>query len=165
MVRGAARPSPLRTIQGAVLDGFEEVFAGDGLGAGEVGDGAGDAEDAGVGAGGEAEFVHGGTEDGLRGGLEGAEALELAGGEVGVAADAGEVGVAFGLEGAAGEDACADVGGAFAGGLLGEVFEGDGGDLDVEIDAVEEGAGDAGAVAVDLGRRSRRGRGSWPPRA
>ena len=57
-------------------------------------------------------------------------------------------------------------------GHLGELGERDGGDLDVQVDAVEQGAGDATEVFLDLGRRaasrrgagrtdSRTGRGSW----
>jgi hypothetical protein len=45
-------------VEGAELDGFEEVIGGDGVGRGEVGDGAGDFEDAVVGAGAEVEIRH-----------------------------------------------------------------------------------------------------------
>jgi hypothetical protein len=40
------RLNPKRAIEGAVLDGFADVFGGDGVGGGEVGDGAGDFQDA-----------------------------------------------------------------------------------------------------------------------
>ena len=53
---------------------------------------------------------------------------------------------------AGGLDSCADVGGGFAGGGGAEFLVFDGGDVDVEVDAVEEGAGEAGVVALDLGR-------------
>ena len=46
-------------VEAAVLDRFEQVRGSDGLGAGEVGDGARDLEDAVVGAGGQMQFLHG----------------------------------------------------------------------------------------------------------
>lgn len=46
-------------IEAAHLDGFEEVAGLDVFGVGEVGDGAGDFEDAVVGAGREGELLHG----------------------------------------------------------------------------------------------------------
>jgi hypothetical protein len=48
-------------------------------------------------------------------------------------------------------DAVANRGGWFAGGVAGEVLVFDGGDFDVDIDAVKERAGDAVAVALDIG--------------
>ena len=45
-------------VETAEVDGFGEVFGGDGGAAGEVGDGAGHLEDAVVGTGGKAEPVH-----------------------------------------------------------------------------------------------------------
>jgi len=42
---------PKRSVEGSILDGFADVFGGDRVGFGEVGDGAGDFEDAVVGAG------------------------------------------------------------------------------------------------------------------
>lgn len=56
------------------------------------------------------------------------------------------------LDCAGGDDAGADGGGGFAVGAAVEVVEGDGGDLDVEVDAVEQGSGEAGEVALDVGR-------------
>ena len=43
---------------------------------------------------------------------------------------------------------------ACAGHALGEVVVGEGGDFYAEVDAVEQGVGDAGAVATDLSRRA-----------
>jgi hypothetical protein len=43
--------NPQRPIEGAVLNGFADVLGGDGVGLGEIGEGAGDFEDAVVGAG------------------------------------------------------------------------------------------------------------------
>jgi hypothetical protein len=53
---------------------------------------------------------------------------------------------------AGGVDALADLRRVFAIGPRGQVVVGEGGDFDVDVDPVEEGAGDAGAVAVDGGR-------------
>ena len=56
------------------------------------------------------------------------------------------------LELAGGEDAGADLGGAFGGGVAAELFVLHGGDFDVDVDAVEERAADFGDVALDHGR-------------
>jgi hypothetical protein len=50
---------PQIPIQSAEVDGFEEVVGGDGIMPGEVGEGAGDFEDAVVGAGGKVHLLHG----------------------------------------------------------------------------------------------------------
>lgn len=55
--------SPVSAVEGAVLDGFAEVFGSQGWGAFEVGDGARDFQDAIVGASGEAEALDGRFED------------------------------------------------------------------------------------------------------
>jgi hypothetical protein len=60
----------------------------------------------------------------------------------------------LGLTGAGFEHLGAEFGGRWAGGHLGELSERDGGDLDVKVDAVEQGAGDATQVFLDLGRRA-----------
>ena len=60
----------------------------------------------------------------------------------------------LGLTGAGFEHLGAEFGGGWAGGHLGELGERDGGDLDVQVDAVEQGAGDATQVLLDLGRRA-----------
>ena len=60
----------------------------------------------------------------------------------------------LGLTGAGFEHLGAEFGGGWAGGHLGELGERDGGDLDVQVDAVEQGAGDATEVLLDLGRRA-----------
>jgi hypothetical protein len=71
-------------------------------------------------------------------------------------------------------DAAADGPGCFALALVGELVVGDAGDFDMNVNAVEQGAGDALLVAGDVGgglrgafvlvvaplRASRRGRGS-----
>ena len=53
---------------------------------------------------------------------------------------------------AGGEDAGADLGGAFGGGAAAELFVLHGGDFDVDVDAVEQRAADLGDVALDHGR-------------
>ena len=53
--------APIAPVEAAVLDGFGDVFGGNSSGAGEVGDGAGDLEDAVVGAGAEAQAADGAT--------------------------------------------------------------------------------------------------------
>src|SRR5690348_415772 len=54
---------PVGTVAGAVLDGFGEVFGFDGGGAVDVGDGAGDFQDAIVGAGAQALLRDGAFEE------------------------------------------------------------------------------------------------------
>ena len=160
---------PVAAVEGAVLDGFGDVGDGDGGGGFEVGDGAGDFEDAVVGAGAEALLLHGALEEAFGVGGELAEGADLLGRHLGVGEDGAargaraeslgarwvadsvleEAGV---LELAGGEDAGADLGGAFGGGVAAELLVLDGGDFDVDVDAVEEGAADFGDVALDHGR-------------
>ena len=66
---------PIIAIQTAILDGFGEVLGGDGGGMIEVGDGAGDLEDAVVGAGGEAHAADGHFEGAFAGVVESAGVL------------------------------------------------------------------------------------------
>jgi hypothetical protein len=127
------------------------MFAEDVLGTGEVGDVAGDLQNPVIRSRAEVQFVHGHLEHAFGGGVEGAEALELLGGHSGVAADFGGFGKAGSLDFADALDALADLGGGFASGVAGEVLVFHGGDFDVDIDAVEERAGDAVAVALDVG--------------
>ena len=68
------------------MDGLQEVRGGDPFGPGQVGDGAGDAEDAVVGPGGEAEFFHGLLQQVALRLLEGAGCAEFPAAEQGVAA-------------------------------------------------------------------------------
>jgi hypothetical protein len=60
------------------------------------------------------------------------------------------------LEEAGGGDSLGDDAGGLAGAGA-QLTEADGGDFDVEVDAVEERAGDAAAVALDEGRRAEAG--------
>ena len=60
---------PIRAVEAAVLDCFGEVFGADVVGVIQVGDGAGDLEDAVVGAGAEAHAADGHFERALAGGM------------------------------------------------------------------------------------------------
>ncbi len=63
---GGRESGPIGAIERPVLDGFSEVGDGEGRRAFQVGNGAGDFEDAIVGAGGEALLLHGALEETLR---------------------------------------------------------------------------------------------------
>ena len=80
------------------MDGFGDVFSLDRFGAGEVGHGAGDFEDAVVGAGAEVQLFHRGAKEVAGGVVEGAVFLEVArlhpGVAVGLAAPAAVLGLA-----------------------------------------------------------------------
>lgn len=82
-------------------------------------------------------------------GVELAGAAHVAGGHFGVALDGGAA-VAVALDLAGGFDALADGGAGFGGFDRGDLVGGEGGHFDLEIDAVEQGAGDFGEVARDL---------------
>ena len=119
--------------------------------AGEVGDGAGEFEDAVVGAGAEVHLTDGGLHQVFAVLIDLAVALDLGGTHVAVDDDMGFVlpGEAVLLTGACLFDAAADVGGGFTGIEAGEFLEGDAGYFYVEVDAVEERAADAVLVALD----------------
>lgn len=134
------------------MDGFHDLGGADVFFAGEVGEGAGDFEDAVVGAGGEVEGFHGLLKEVGGVFVELAVGADLARGHGGVGEEAGGAFEAFGLDGACGDDAFADFFGFFAAGGAGEFFVFDEGDFDMEVDAIEEGAGDALAVVFDLAR-------------
>jgi hypothetical protein len=127
------------------LDGFGDVFGGDVGGLGEVGDGAGDFEDAVMGAGGEAHAADGQLQGAFAGVVEGADFADLAGRDFGVDEAAG------GLEFTGGKDAGAHLGGGSAGGFGPEFLKGNGGNFDVEVNAIEQRAGDLAEVLGDLG--------------
>ena len=140
-------------VQRAVLDGFEQVGLPDGFGLGEVGDGAGDLEDAVVGAGGQRELFHGLLEQVAHAGIERAVALDLRRGHTGVgrearAAETDELVLAGQF------DALAHGGGRLAGLVGAQLGDGERRRLDMDVDAIEQRSADAGAVALDLGRRA-----------
>src|ERR1017187_9097692 len=136
--------SPVIAVEAAVLDGFGEVLGGDGGGFIEVGDGAGNFEDAVVGPGGEAHASDGDFAVALAGIVESADFADIAGGHAGVVESAGA------LYGAGLLDAGADFGGRLGGGIAAQFLEGDGWDFDVDIDAIEEGTADLAEIVLDL---------------
>ena len=138
--------SPVIAVEAAVLDGFGKVLGGDGGGFIEVGDGAGNFEDAVVGAGGEAHASDGHFEGALAGIVESADFADVAGGHAGVVESAGA------LYGAGLFDAGANLGRRLGGGIAAQFLEGDGWDFDVDIDAVQEGAADLAEIVLDLAR-------------
>lgn len=132
----------------AVLNGFGKVGAGDlGL-VFEIGDGLGDFEEAVEYARGEVELVGGGLHEGFAFIIHLDEFFEFSGGHFGVGFALPE---AFGLAIAGGKDTFAELSGGSAGGDGGEFFGFEARDVDVEVDAVEEGAGNFCAVFEALG--------------
>ena len=121
------------------MDGFGEVLGADVVGSVDVGDGAGEAEDFVVGAGGEAKLVHGLAEESFASFIKRTVAADGAGSHAGVGG--GGVGAeTLSLAGSGTEDLGTHVGGRSAGGLGAELAIGNGGDVDVEVDAVNERA-------------------------
>ena len=102
------RSSPQLSVQCAETDSFSDVIGGDAVGAFEVGDGAGDFQDAIVGAGAEVVFGHGGLEHGECRFVERAVGFQFARAHARVAGDAGSVFEPLLLDVARGADALAD---------------------------------------------------------
>jgi len=136
------------------LNGLAQVGCVDVGGGLEVGDGAGDFEDAVVGAGAEVEFVHGHAQefDGFV--VDFAMGLEQLGGHPRVATDTGAFCKPFLLNATGCNHPFADVAGGLAGMRAGEVFELDGGHFHMDVDAVEKRSGDALPVSLDLNGRT-----------
>jgi hypothetical protein len=121
--------------------------------AGEVGDGAADFEDAAVGAGAQAQFVDGGFEQSFRSVVHGAIALDIARAHLGVGMD-GPFLKPIQLDVTCLIDALANYLRGFPGVTAGEILVTYGRHLDLNVDAIEERAGYARAVALDLQRRT-----------
>ena len=141
---------PVFSIQRAVLYGLGDVLGLDALRAGQVGDGARNLQHAGVGAVGELEPFAGEQKQLMRlvAGLAGG--IQVAGGELGVDADAvGIVGIAPALNLPRGLHPPADIGGALLRTLPAQPLGGDGLHLDVHVDAVQQRPGDAVQIAPD----------------
>ena len=138
-------------VEGAVLDGFEDVVGGDVIEGRKIGEGAGDFENAVVGAGAEVEVGHGVIEQAGGFGIDDAVLAQQARSEGAVAGDANAA-VAVLLDGAGGHDPLPDGPGGLLGGGGGHLPVVHIRDFDMEVDAVEEGAADALAVAGDLHR-------------
>lgn len=130
--------APGGAVEVAVADGFADVGGEDAGLAGEVGDGAGDLEDAVIGAGAHVEACHGVAQHAERLALGAGVGVEQTRVHLGVAEDAGLVAVALGLDEAGGGDALADGGARLAGGGRGELVEWHGEYLDLQVDAVEQ---------------------------
>ena len=123
------------------------------LGALEIGDGAGDLEDARVAAGGEAEALGDEFEEAVPGFVRLAMFTNEARRHLGVAVDAAVAEALF-LDGAAGFDAAGDDLRGFGVGAIDEIAILHRRDFDLDVDAVEQGAGDLGAIALDDHRRA-----------
>lgn len=141
-------------VHRAVLDGFQHILRADVLRSSEVRERSCDLEDAVMRAGGEVHLLHGVLEVAVALRIELAVLADEPGSHGGIAGDAG-----FpeppGLDVACLHDTQADgLGLLSAGGLGGKFLEVDQRHFDVEVDAVEQGAGDALAVVLDLTRRA-----------
>jgi len=125
------------SVEVAVGDGFHDVVVED-VGAGfEVGNGAGDFEDAVVGAGRHVHALHGVFQLLEAGGVGLGVFVQQGRGHLGVAVDAGFVLEAALLQHPGGNDALADGGAGFTWGLAGHLLEIDGLHLDLQVDAIQ----------------------------
>lgn len=131
--------------------GLHDVFGEDFWALGEVGDGSGDAEDLVVGAGGEAQFVDRLAQDGLAGVVETGVFPELFARHPGVG-HGGLIDETAVLPGAGDEHLLSHHAGGSAIGVTPQGGEGDAGNLDVNVDAVEQWSADAREIALDLER-------------
>jgi hypothetical protein len=123
------------------------------FGTGKIGDGAADFEDAAVGASAQAQFVDGGFEQSLRVVIHGAITLDVSRAHLGVGMD-GFFLKALELDVTRTIDPLANELRRFAGIAAGEILIADRRHFDLNVDAVEERAGDARAIALDLQRRA-----------
>src|SRR5438132_10135132 len=128
--------SPVGTVEGAVLNGFAEVFRFDGIRGVEIGDSAG-FQDAVVGASGKAEASYGVFQKFFAVRRDGALFANEARGHLGVGVRFLFGREASGLTIAGGDDTGANRGGIFAGRRSAESLVFYGGDFDVDVDAVE----------------------------
>jgi len=158
------------------LNGFAEVVWFDRIRGVEIGDSAGNFQDAVVGASGKAEASYGVFQKFFAVRRDGALFANEARGHLGVGVRFLFGREASGLTIAGGDDTGANRGGIFAGRRSAESLVFYGGDFDVDVDAVEERAGDFCDVALDHGRSavtfarwdrrsSRKDRDSWQRRA
>jgi hypothetical protein len=128
------------------LDGFGEMFRGHVRRFIKVGHGASDFENSVVSASGKAHAADGHFEGALAGIIEGADGADLAGGYAGV------LEAACLLHRARLLDPGANIGRRLGGGGAAQFFERQGGDLNVNIDAVEQGSTDLAEIVLDLTR-------------
>lgn len=139
----------LLAVETPILDGLGDVRGADLLGAGEVGDGACDLEHAGVRARREAELRHGALDEHGTGRIGAGEGIELAGVHVRVAAGYAEARV---LALAGGCDARCHGHRRLATRCAAELAVLYRCDLDVQVDAVEQGPRQARVVLRELSR-------------
>ena len=127
-------------VEVAVGDGFHDVVVED-VGAGfEVGDGAGDFEDAVVGPRTHVHAIHGVAQLLEAGGVGLGVFVQQGRGHLGVAVDAWFVLEAALLEHPGSDDALADGGAGFAWCLAGHLVKIDGLDLDLQVDSIQQRA-------------------------
>src|SRR5208282_4194630 len=144
---------PVITVKRTVLNGFGDVRCADGVGGVEVGNRERHFQDTVVGAGAEAQARHGALQQAL-----------AVGGDVAILADLprAHLGIAINLfprEAAqlalAGfYDAFTNQVRTFPARVLPQLLVADGGHVDVDIDAIEQGPGNLRDVALDEGRRA-----------
>lgn len=145
-------PLPVFPVQAAVLYGLRHMGAAYLFLSVQVGNGAGDFENAVIGAGGKAHGVKGAAQQGGGGLRHGAKTADQGSGKGGIAVDAEAV-VALLLELSGPVHPGADGGGRFLMPLGGEVLIGDRGHLDMQVQPVQQRAGDPGQI---LGYRAGR---------
>ena len=139
--------TPHPAIQTSVLDRLGDMRRTNTLAVIQVGDGAGELQDAVDGPGREAQAFEGGVEETAGVGLQDAIAVQVFGAHGGVGRG-GAVTEALLLDASRGEDSSGDLGARLTGWAF-ELLETQGGNLDVQVDAVEQRAGDARPVALD----------------
>ena len=123
------------------------------FGAGEIGDGAADFEHPAVGAGAQTQFIDRGFEQSLRVVIHGAITLDISRAHLGVGVDVSFL-KPLQLNRPRIIDALANHLRGFSGVAAGEVLIADRRHFDLNVDAIEERAGDARAIALDLQRRA-----------
>lgn len=142
---------PKTSVKHPIIDRFIQMQRLDIFAVVEVGDGAGDAEDFVVGAGGKAEFGHRGFQEVLTFVAQLAEFADLSVGHLRVVANLAAV-ESSGLTIAALGHLRTHRRARRAGCAARKLFEGDRGNFDVNVDAVQKGAADLAHVAFDLRR-------------
>lgn len=146
--------SPVGAVERAVLDGFAEMFGQEGFSALEVGYGARDFQDAVVGAGGEATALDGGSEELFAIGGDGAVFADELGRHLRIGVEFFFAAVALDLNSAGAQDAVTHACGAFDVSVAAQLFVFHGGDCDVDVNTVEQRAGNFRDVTLNLYRRA-----------
>ena len=130
------------------------MFGEDGFASVQIGYGARDFQDAVVGTGGEVETLHGGTKKNHAVGVGLGVLVQEARSHLGIAMDARKAGKAFGLYLAGTDDPFADGGAGLACLAFGKLLEGYRNDFHLDVNPVEEGAGDTVQVLLYLPGRT-----------